>query len=217
MQIIVADKQELICEGIKTIVSKLGKHSVLNIPELLLLEGQLRNGKIELVIIDFDQCWGVTAATISEIMAYNPSTKLMVLTNNETDEAIVQCLEAGVDGYLLKSCSKAEFLESFEGIFQDKKMYCQPVLKVLCNQYINIKQKKNEPEQISLTAQETKITELTSWGLTAKEIADKLNIRIHTVNTHRKNIFKKIGVKNSSELVMYAVRKGIIDSTEYYI
>jgi DNA-binding NarL/FixJ family response regulator len=217
MQIIVADKQELICEGIKTIVSKLGKHSVLNIPELLLLEGQLRNGKIELVIIDFDQCWGVTAATISEIMAYNPSTKLMVLTNNETDEAIVQCLEAGVDGYLLKSCSKAEFLESFEGIFQDKKMYCQPVLKVLCNQYINIKQKKNEPEQISLTAQETKITELTSWGLTAKEIADKLNISIHTVNTHRKNIFKKIGVKNSSELVMYAVRKGIIDSTEYYI
>jgi len=217
MQIIVADKQELISEGIKAIVSKVGKHTVVHVPELLLLESQLKAGKIDLLIIDFEQCWGVMVTNIAEIMAISPSTKLLILTNNETDDAIVQCLEAGVDGYLLKSCSKSEFLESFEGIFQEKKMYCQPVLKVLCNQYINIKQKKNEPEQISLTAQETKITELTSWGLTAKEIADKLNISIHTVNTHRKNIFKKIGVKNSSELVMFAVRKGIIDSTEYYI
>jgi DNA-binding NarL/FixJ family response regulator len=217
MQIIVADKQELIFEGIKAIVSKLGKHSFMHVPELLLLETHLKKGDIEFLVIDFEQCWGVTAHNLVNIMAISPKTKVLVLTNTETDDAIVQCLEAGVDGYLLKSCSKVDFLESYEGIFQNKKMYCQPVLKVLCNQYINIKQKKNEPEPISLTAQETKITELTSWGLTAKEIADKLNISIHTVNTHRKNIFKKIGVKNSSELVMFAVRKGIIDSTEYYI
>ena len=217
MQIVVADKQELFCEGIKAILSKLGKHSIIPVSEILLLESQLRTGGIELLIIDFEQCVGVTSATLPNIMAISPKTKLLVLTNNESDDAIVQCLEAGVDGYQLKSCTKAEFLESFEGIFQGKKMYCQPVLKVLCNQYINIKQKKSEPELVSLTAQETKVTELTSWGLTAKEIADKLNISIHTVNTHRKNIFKKIGVKNASELVMYAVRNGIIDSTEYYI
>jgi DNA-binding NarL/FixJ family response regulator len=217
MQIIVADKQELIFEGIKAIVSKTGKHSLMLVPEYLLLETHLKKGEIDLLIIDFEQCWGVTASMLSDVIAISPKTKILVLTNNETDEAIVQCLEAGVDGYLLKGCSKVEFLESIEGIFQDKKIYCQPVLQVLCNQYINIKQKKNEPEPITLTAQETKITELTSWGLTAKGIADKLNISIHTVNTHRKNIFKKIGVKNSSELVMYAVRKGIIDSTEYYI
>lgn len=217
MHIIIADNQEIFCEGLRSLLSKSGKHQITVSPEFLLLETQLKSGTYDILIIDFEHCWGVTVATIATISELSPETKLIVMTNNESDEAIISCLESNIDGYILKSSTKTECLETIEGVMQGKKMYCQPVLKVLCNQYINIKQKKNEPEQLSLTAQETKITELTSWGLTAKEIADKLNISIHTVNTHRKNIFKKIGVKNSSELVMFAVRKGIIDSTEYYI
>ncbi len=217
MHIIIADSQEMYSEGLKAVLQKHGKHSIVQVSTFEALRFQIQATKTDFVIIDFDNCKGFLLTEIPQLLQYWNTTKMLIISNNDIEENIVVCLENNIDGYLLKACSKEEFIEAFDGICQDKKMYCQPVLKVLCNQYINIKQKKNEPEQVNLTSQETKITELTSWGLTAKEIADKLNISIHTVNTHRKNIFKKIGVKNSSELVMYAIKRGIIDSTEYYI
>jgi DNA-binding CsgD family transcriptional regulator len=68
-----------------------------------------------------------------------------------------------------------------------------------------------------LTASEIEIVKLIASGLTAKEIALKRHISFHTVNTHRKNIFRKLGVSNSSELIMLAIKSGWIDNIEYYI
>ena len=68
-----------------------------------------------------------------------------------------------------------------------------------------------------LTATETEIVRLITQGFTTKEIADKRNLSFHTVITHRKNIFRKLNINSTSELMIYAMRSGIIDSLEYYI
>jgi len=218
MHIIIADKQYLVYEGIKSMLQKLGKYTCSSVSDYSeLFSNHVNSQAIDCIIIDFDNVKGFNVSNMHLLIETFPKAKILVLTNNDNQDEIMLCLEASVDGYLLKDCSKEEFTDAFEGVLQGKKIYCQQVLNVLCNQYVTTKKKKNEPEEISLTAQEIKITRLASWGLTGKEMADKLNISIHTVNTHRKNIFKKIGVKNSSELVMYAMKKGLIDSTEYYI
>jgi DNA-binding NarL/FixJ family response regulator len=79
------------------------------------------------------------------------------------------------------------------------------------------KRKVSNMEQVQLTHTETEIVKMIAEGLTTKLIATTKNISFHTVMTHRKNIFKKLGVSSSSELIMYAIRSGWIDNIEYYI
>ncbi|NVO04016.1 MAG: response regulator transcription factor, partial [Bacteroidetes bacterium] len=83
----------------------------------------------------------------------------------------------------------------------------------------NNRVKKNNPDYLlkKLTLREIEIVKLVSLGITAKEIAEKLLISNHTVNTYRKNILKKLNVKNSSELVMFAIKSKLIDTNDYSI
>jgi DNA-binding NarL/FixJ family response regulator len=72
-------------------------------------------------------------------------------------------------------------------------------------------------EPTHLTSSEIEIVRLISGGVTTKEIANQKNISFHTVNTHRKNIFRKMGVTNASELIIQAIKAGWIDNIEYFI
>ena len=83
---------------------------------------------------------------------------------------------------------------------------------------IEISDSKNVPvENIHLTSSEIEIVRLIAGGMTTKEIAEKKNISFHTVNTHRKNIFRKLSVSNTSELIIHAIKSGWIDNIEYFI
>jgi DNA-binding NarL/FixJ family response regulator len=77
--------------------------------------------------------------------------------------------------------------------------------------------KKTAQETTTLTTAEIDIVKLIAEGMTTKEIASKKNVSFHTIMTHRKNIFRKARVNNASELVMFAIRSGIIDRIEYQI
>ena len=76
---------------------------------------------------------------------------------------------------------------------------------------------RSEQEKINLTKTETEILKEIALGMTTKEIAEKRFSSFHTVNTHRKNIFRKLGVNNVHEATKYALRAGLVDSAEYYI
>jgi len=76
---------------------------------------------------------------------------------------------------------------------------------------------KRNSGNATLTTSELEIVKLIAGGMTTKEIANKKNISFHTVISHRKNIFKKLSINNSSELIMFAIRKGLIDSVDYSI
>lgn len=77
--------------------------------------------------------------------------------------------------------------------------------------------KQEEQEKINLTKTEIEILKDIALGMTTKEIAEKRFSSFHTVNTHRKNIFRKLGVNNVHEATKYALRAGLVDSAEYYI
>jgi DNA-binding NarL/FixJ family response regulator len=97
---------------------------------------------------------------------------------------------------------------------KSKKYYSEEILDLI----FELKEPKADPEKPAhLTSTEMEIVRLISGGMTTKEIANLKNISFHTVNTHRKNIFKKLGVTNASELIMLAIKAGWIDNIEYYI
>jgi DNA-binding NarL/FixJ family response regulator len=121
---------------------------------------------------------------------------------------------AGIRNIILKTAGEDEIVTAVEHTLQGKKYLCRDVMEMLIGQT----EWKRDPAEISsLTVSEIEIVKLIADGLTTKEIALRKNVSFHTIMTHRKNIFRKARVNNASELIMFAIRSGFIDSIEYQI
>jgi DNA-binding NarL/FixJ family response regulator len=112
---------------------------------------------------------------------------------------------------LIKDSSVYEIREAIVYAIQNKRFICQRMTEML------IAPSHASEEQVNLTKTEVEILKDIALGMTTKEIADKRFSSFHTVNTHRKNIFRKLNVNNVHEATKYALRAGLVDSAEYYI
>mgnify|MGYP002623289265 CR=1 FL=1 len=112
---------------------------------------------------------------------------------------------------LLKESPLSEIRECLSRVMQGKRFICQRMMEML------LTNSAVEDEKPKLTKTECEILKDIALGMTTKEIADKRFSSFHTVNTHRKNIFRKINVNNVHEATKYALRAGLVDSAEYYI
>ncbi len=114
-------------------------------------------------------------------------------------------------GIVTKDSTLAEIREAIDCALNHRRFICQAVVERL------LAADNAVEEKVNLTKTETEILKEIALGLTTKEIAEKRFSSFHTVNTHRKNIFRKLGVNNAHEATKYALRSGLVDSAEYYI
>jgi DNA-binding NarL/FixJ family response regulator len=121
----------------------------------------------------------------------------------------------GIHNIIFKTADQEEILAALEATVKAKKFYSENVLKILFEFQERKKTSENIDEQ--LTCSEVGIIKLIADGYTTKEIASRKNISFHTVMSHRKNIFRKLGVNNISELLMHSVKSGLIGTIEYHI
>lgn len=139
---------------------------------------------------------------------------ILVLTNSVGKTEFAELSKSGIKNVIYKTADRAEVLAAVDSALKGKKYYSEEILDLI----FELKESKADPEKPAhLTSSEIEIVRLISGGMTTKEIANIKNISFHTVNTHRKNIFKKLGVTNASELIMLAIKAGWIDNIEYYI
>jgi DNA-binding NarL/FixJ family response regulator len=213
-QVIIADSQYLISRSLAGLLSERYHFTVKEIvTNRKDLEKSVKEGKIALLIIDvnhfdFESQADLKASICSE------SIPVLVLTNTLTRNELAVLDSIGIKNILFKSSSEAELLTAVDLTLQGRKYYGREVMEILLEKG---EWKKAAQESTSLTAAEIEIVKLIAEGMTTKEIASKKNVSFHTIMTHRKNIFRKARVNNASELVMFAIRTGIIDRIEYQI
>lgn len=140
---------------------------------------------------------------IRELKSMLPDLKIIVLSMYHDEEYISTCIEIGVDGYLVKSSGPREVHDAVSAVLNNKNYYSSKVQDVIMESYIKSKGSKVvvENQAATLTQRENEIIDFVVEGYTSQEISDKLFISPRTVDTHRSNIMKKLGVKNSAELV----------------
>lgn len=209
IDILIAHNNPIVAEGLKTIVQSKMRNRVLGVVNSIeqLSECSKRYFP-DIVVIDYSTGqFGLDA--VKKIKEIYKSAKILAITPSLAKQIIHKSLSYGVDSYLLDDCDKQEILEAIEDTYNGKQFYCGMV--------INILSEKNEDnnldcEGISLSEREIEIIKLISDGLTNKEIADKLYLSTHTVNTHRKNIMHKLNIKNTAGIVIYAVKENIINT-----
>lgn len=138
-----------------------------------------------------------------------PETKVLVLTMHEGEEFFFRMLQAGASGYVLKGASSNELLSAIRAVHRGG-VYLYPTMaQKLLTDYMR-RPASEQGGYDDLTPREREILTLIAEGFTNREIADKLVISIHTVQTHRQNLMDKLDLHNKSELIKYAIRKGLI-------
>lgn len=142
----------------------------------------------------------------------HPQVKVIALSNYNEDSLIIDMLEAGADGYLLKNTNPQELLLAIKTVMEDHKYYCRAtstkLAKFIAESRFN--PYKNLPP-VKLTAREREIVVLICQEMSNKEIAAKLGLSIRTVESYRDHIVEKIGARNMAGIVLYAIKHKIYE------
>lgn len=207
IDILIANSNQIAGEGLKTIIqSKLGNRVLGLATSIKHLEKQSSKYFPDLVVIDYSsEAFGVQS--IKEIKKIYRDCKILAITDKLPKATVYNALKNGVDSYLLSDCEKPEIVEAIADTHLGKQFYCGEVIDLLAE---GTDAEKNGCSGISLSQREIEVIRLISDGSTNKAIADLLFLSTHTVNTHRKNIMNKLGIKNTAGIVIYAFRENII-------
>jgi len=215
-KIAIADSNSLVREGILSVLkSEINFEIAFIVDSKEKLFDELSITYPDILILDSNDLKGFVHQDILEVGNFVSFSKILVITANGNNEYILKILAYGITHLLLKNCSTDDFLKAMQSFEKNEKYLCKEAIEILLTK--NLSPYGSQTKETILTKKEIEITKLIVQGLTAKKIAAQCFLSAHTVNTHRKNIFKKLSINSSSELIMYAVKAGMIDTTEYYI
>lgn len=139
-----------------------------------------------------------------------PQTRVLVLTMHQDDQYVLQAVRAGASGYLVKDSPAAELLAAVRHVHAGRGHFGPQVARALAEQLQHPERVAEDP-YAALTGREREVFRLIAEGLTTKEIARQLSISTKTAENHRARVLGKIGVRNTAELVRYALRRGLLD------
>ncbi|MCH3986116.1 MAG: response regulator transcription factor [Prevotella sp.] len=212
MKIYLADKQDITRAGLIHIIGSItGTEYTYTEDKNELLEA-LKSQQDAVVILDYTL---FDINDIEELLVVNarfPKTRWLLFSENLSLDFVRRILASSNHfSILLKESPMSEIREAIDFTIQNRRYICQSMTEML------LQPESGEEETIKLTKTETEILKDIALGMTTKEIAAKRFSSFHTINTHRKNIFRKLGVNNIHEATMYALRAGLVDSAEYNI
>jgi two-component system response regulator NreC len=146
-----------------------------------------------------------------QIVRRLPDVHVLILSMHADEAYITQALQAGAKGYLLKDSADTDLIRGVTAVASGKSFFSPAVARVMLDDYVRHLADKGIVDRYdSLSEREREIFQLIAEGHSNKEIADLLSISPATVETHRAHILQKLDVHNTAELVLYAVRKGVI-------
>ena len=148
--------------------------------------------------------------TTRQITRRSPQTKVLVLSMYSDEPYVIQMLKAGATGYLLKDSADVDLLQAVQAVSQGKSFFSPAVARLMSDDYGRQRGEDAVDRYESLSGREREIFQLVAEGKTNKEIAGLLFISSSTVETHRARIMEKLDLHSAVEIVLYAVRRGVI-------
>lgn len=152
---------------------------------------------------------GIEAAR--QIAAKLPQTAIVILSMHSDESYVLRALKAGARAYLLKDSAEADLINAIRAVSEGKAFFSPAISKMLVDDYVRrLEQRGVDDSYELLTTREREILQLLAEGKSNKEVAAMLNLSLYTVETHRGNILQKLNLHSVPELILYAVRKGVI-------
>lgn len=213
-RIYLADDHQILIDGIKTLLHTNASFEVVgfSITGTDLYE-EVLNSKADILILDINMPGKDGIKVIKEFSKKGFPCKIIVLSSHDDLRIIKEVMKLGSSGYLTKKCAGENIIEAIQSINSGEEYFCKHVREKIFTTVTKGNPKMNKPElpiNFILTERELEIIILISLEFSGKEISDHLFISTNTVETHRKNIMKKLDAKNSISLVKYAIKNKLI-------
>lgn len=212
IRIVLADDHTLVRQGLRKIIEEQPGWTVIGEAddgrEAVRLSSEL-TPDVLVLDVGMPRLNGIEAAR--QVARHTPSVQILVLSMYAEEAYIVQALQAGARGYLLKDSADTELVRAISAVAAGKSFFSPVAAKVMLDDYVRrLTQKGITDRYDSLSEREREVFQLIAEGRPNKAIADELCISLSTVETHRARILEKLDLHNTAEIVLYAVRKGII-------
>lgn len=167
------------------------------------------NPDVAIIDVGMPRLNGIEATR--QICASGSTTQVVILSMHSDEGYVLRALKAGARAYILKDSDASEVIRAIEAVSAGKAYFSPEISRVLAEDYVRqLKQKGIEDSYDLLTGREKEILQLLAEGNGNKDISTLLNLSPHTVETHRKRIMQKLNLHSLPDLVLYAIRKGVI-------
>ena len=214
IKILLADDHKIFREGVRSILEKEKDMEVIgeasNGAEVLELIEQV---KTDVLVLDIDIGSPNGIEITASISEKHPETKIMILSMMGLHDFVIKALEKGAIGFLLKNTGKDEVLTAIRSVSKGDSYFSREVSAILIEQLQKPASSRKKHTEIPISPRELEVLKLIAQEFSNAEIAEKLYISIRTVDTHRRNLLEKLGVKNTAGLVKFAIQKGLVDET----
>jgi len=214
MEMVLADPQGITRMGLMYLLHEMGQDSPRYVEDKAGLIERLKESPAEIIILDYN-LFDFYDANEMFILSQRFSKTLWLLFSEELSVEFMKMVMLNGQQFsiIMKDSPLSEIREALRFVMHGKRFICQHAMEMLLEEQSS----DSHPEMVNLTKTEQEILKDIALGMTTKEIAAKRFSSFHTVNTHRKNIFRKLGVNNVHEATKYALRAGLVDAAEYYI
>jgi DNA-binding NarL/FixJ family response regulator len=213
IKVMLADDHQIFRDGIKSMLSDEANLDVIgdvsNGDELLEM---IKSVTPQVIVLDITMP-GLSGIELTKIVSEQyPEISVLILSMHKNEDFVMNAMINGAKGYLPKDTSRQELLEAIATIASGEEYLSKLISSNMMKNYIRkakFEQDRTE-KNVSLTQREVEIIEKVGAGLLNKEIADKLNISVRTVDCHKNNIMRKLKIKSSAELIIYGIKNHLI-------
>jgi len=210
---LLADNQELTRIGLKAIIGKISPGEIFYVEDKTKLIELLKKNEHVVVFLDYTLFDFPDENSLLIVSERFPSAKWILISEDLTDTFLRRVIYSSHQISVIFKDSPSSIIENaIISVIHENRYICQRAMEILLEQ-----QQKEQEVTTILTSTEMEILKAIAEGKTTKEIAAERYSSIYTINTHRKNIFRKLGVNTAYEAMKYAFRAGLVDTSEFYI
>ena len=211
MRVLLADDHGIVRRGLRSLLEEAGESVVAEAADGLEAIRLTEEHRPDLLILDIGmpKLNGIEVAARSQKLDRPPGVNILSMHADES--YIIRALAAGARAYLLKDATDEDLLPAVRAVGAGKPFFSPTVTAVLVEDYVRALQKRGLSDSYHLlTDREREVLHLLAEGRSNKEVATLLDLGLSTVETHRANLMQKLNLHNTAEIVLYAVRKGLI-------
>ena len=212
LRVLLADDHNLIRAGLRLVVEQQPDCAVVgeagNGREAVSMANALKPD-VAVLDIGMPDLNGIEACR--QIRESLPATQVVMLSMHSDESYVLRALKSGARAYLLKDSAEADLARAIHAVSEGKSFFSPAVGKVLLEDYMRKLQRTGAEDSYELLSpREREVLQLVAEGKSSKEISNLLNLSVYTVETHRAKLMQKLNLKSVPEVILYAVRKGII-------
>lgn len=214
IDIAVFDEHNLIVKGVSELLLKVADFNIVfTTNNRAVLTDKLKKIKINILVLNFYEIRVREFNLMTQIEINNPHLKILVLSVIDNEETIIRTIKTGAKGFLGKNSTLTDLTEAIYTLRSGYDYFSKSITQIVLNKYISgLNDNTNTSEDVKrLSARQLEILELMGKSLSNQEIADHLFISVRTVETHKNHIMQKLNLKNTVDMIKFAIKNNIIN------